>query len=234
MSIDAQGVVRAFARAAESSREPEVGEARKPTLIISRTMGSGGDAIARAVGRRLGLEVYGSEILDSVAKQARVDKKLLASLNEFAGTASDAWLYATFFGQNVSRDDYLGHLVATVRGLYRMGGVILGRGAYIILENKPVLRVRVTGSIDACARRVAEEDGIGVDAARDKVRESNRKRGKFVWDMFRRRLNDPTNFDLILNTDKLVSLDPAVDIVVNMLMATGLHARETTGASPAR
>lgn len=227
MSIDAQGVVRAFAKAAEISREHTTEQAYKPTIIISRSMGCRGDVVARALGKRLGLEVYGSEILDTVARQAKVDKKLLASLHEFAGQPSDAWLYATFFGQNVSRDDYLNHLIAAVRGLHRMGGIILGRGAYVILEGRPVLRVRITGSVEVCAERVAEEDGITLDAAKHKVRESNRKRGRFVWDMFRRRLNDPTNFDLILNTDKLHDIEATVDIIQRMLEAIGLDEPQT-------
>jgi cytidylate kinase len=222
MSIDSQGVVRAFVKAAEAGVEREVETVRLPTVIVSRTIGSWGDKVAAAVAKKLGVEVYGSEILDSVAKQAKVDKKLLSSLNEVAGQPSDAWLYATFFGKNVSRDDYLNHLVATVRGVQRMGGVILGRGAYIILENKPVLRVRITGSVDVCAKRIAEEDGSSLDDATRKVRESNKKRGKFVWDMFHRRLNDPTNFDLVINTDKFAGIDPAVDIILTAMKAAGL------------
>lgn len=222
MSIDTQGVVRAFVKAAEAGVEHEVKKVRLPTVIISRSIGCWGDKIAEAVADRLGVEVYGSAILDSVAKQAKVDKKLLSSLNEVAGQPSDAWLYATFFGKNVTRDDYLNHLVATVRGVQHMGGVILGRGAYIILENKPVLRVRITGSVAVCAKRVAEEDGISLEDAESKVRDSNKKRGKFVWDMFHRRLNDPTNFDLVINTDKFTSVGPAVDIILKAMEAAGL------------
>ena len=231
MSIDTQGVVRAFVKAAESGQERVVEQKHVPTVIISRSMGSGGDGIARLLGKRLGLEVYGSEILDAVAKQAKVDKRLLSSLNEVAGQTSDAWLYATFFGKNVSRDDYVSHLVSTVRGLQRMGGIILGRGAYIILENKPVLRVRITGSVEVCAARVAEEDGIPLDDAEKKVRDSNRKRGRFVWDMFHRRLNDPTHFDLVINTDKLKGPDDAVDLIVAMLKATGLDKPASRAAA---
>lgn len=230
MSIDAQGVVRAFVRAADAGHQRTAGATRKPTIIVSRTMGSGGDTVARALGVRLGLDVFGAEILDAVAQQAQADKTLMARLNEYAVTPADAWLYATVFAKNVSRNDYLNHLVATVCGLDRLGGIILGRGAYIILENRPALRVRITGSVDACARRVAEEDGIAFETARDKVRDSNHKRGKFVWDLFHRRLNDPTNFDVVINTDKLTSMEPAVDLIVDMLRATGLDTRPAAGA----
>ena len=231
MSIDSQAVVRAFVKAAKSGREREVEKVRNPTIIISRTIGSQGDQIAEALAQRLGLEVYGSEILDSVAKQAKVDKKLLSTLNEFAGTPSDAWLFATVFGKNVTRDDYLNHLVTTVRGLHRIGGVILGRGAYIILENRPVLRVRITGSVEACAKRISDEDQMPLADAKRMVKESNRKRGKFVWDMFRRRLNDPINFDLVINTDKLPGTGAAVEIILHALNAAGLDQRETLAAA---
>ena len=226
MSIDQQAVVQAFVRAAESGKEREVEKVRDPTVIISRTIGSKGDQIAAVVAERLGTEIYGSEILDSVAKQAKVDKKLLSTLNEFAGTPSDAWLFATVFGKNVTRDDYLNHLVTTVRGIHRMGGVILGRGAYIILESRPALRVRITGSVEACAKRISDEDQIPLADAKRMVTQSNRKRGKFVWDMFKRRLNDPANFDLIINTDKLPGIEPAVEIILQALDAAGLDQRK--------
>ncbi|MBL6945070.1 MAG: cytidylate kinase-like family protein [Rhodospirillales bacterium] len=231
MSIDQQAVVQAFVRAAESGREREVEKVREPTVIISRTIGSKGDQIAEELAKRLGTDVYGSEILDSVAKQAKVDKKLLSTLNEFAGTPSDAWLFATVFGKNVTRDDYLNHLVTTVRGFHRIGGVILGRGAYIILENRPALRVRIMGSVDACAKRISDEDQIPLADAKRMVKESNRKRGKFVWDMFHRRLNDPANFDLIINTDKLPGVDAAVDIIIQALDAAGLNRAETVATA---
>jgi cytidylate kinase len=78
---------------------------------------------------------------------------------------------------------------------------------------------------------VAAEDGIELEEAKEKVRESNRKRGKFVWDMFHRRLNDPTNFDLVINTDKLASMDPVVDMIIAMQEATGLDLPKAVAAA---
>lgn len=222
MSVDAHGVMRAFVKAADARRDHRTEPVRKPTIAISRCMGSGGDAIARAVADRLELDVYGREILDAVAEQAKVDRGLMSSLNEMAETPRDAWLYSALFGKSVSRDDYLYHLATTVRGLHRLGGVIMGRGANIILEGRDVLRVRITGSVEACARRVAEEDGIDIGAAKRKVKESKRKRGRFTWEMFHRRINDPDNFDLVINTDRLAETAVAADIIIAMVRALDL------------
>ena len=220
---DAHAVMRAFAKASPSRLAREENNTRKPTIIVSRSMGCGGDAIARRVAERLGLDVYGREVLDTVAKQAKVDTTLMAGLNEMA--KGGAWLYATVFGKNVARQDYLKYLVATVRGFYRMGGVIMGRGSFIILEGRDVFRVRLYGSPEACARRVAEEDGIDLDSARRKVEESNRKREKFVTDMFGRRLTDTANFDLMINTDLYPDFDAVVDTILSAFGATGIQEK---------
>ena len=220
---DAQAVMRAFAQASPSGLARQVEVERKPTIVVSRSMGSGGDAVARDVAARLDLDLYGREILDSIAKQAKVDTTLMAGLNEMAKGSS--WLYATLFGKNVSRDDYVKYLVAAVRGFYRIGGVILGRGSFIILEGRDVFRVRIYGSPDACARRVAEEDGIELAAARRKVDESNRKREKFVSDMFDRKLGDPANFDLMINSDCFPSPGIVSDLVIQAFHATGIERR---------
>lgn len=219
---DAQAVMRAFAQASPAALARDA-IVRKPTIVISRSMGSGGDTVGRDIAARLGMEVYGREILDSIAKQAQVDTTLMAGLNEMAKGSS--WLYATLFGKNVSRDDYLKYLVAAVRGFYRIGGVIMGRGSFIILEGRDVFRVRIYGSTAACARRVADEDGIDLDTARRKVGESNRKREKFVADMFDRRLTDPAHFDLMINTDPYPDLGAVATVVIDAFRATGLEKK---------
>ena len=90
--------------------------------------GGGGDEIARDLAGQLGVEIYDEEILDGIAKHANVNPSLLEDLHEKVSRASDSWLYSVIFGESVSRDDYLRYLVTTVRGLYRMGGIIKGRG----------------------------------------------------------------------------------------------------------
>ncbi|MDP6884799.1 MAG: cytidylate kinase family protein, partial [Rhodospirillales bacterium] len=126
-----------------------------------------------------------------------------------------------FFAQNVRRDDYHRALVTTMRGLYWKGGVILGRGSHIVLAGRDVLRVRIIGSVDACAKRIAEQDDISIAQAKKKVRESNRRRGEFLWTVFRSRLNDPLNYDLIINTDNFSGHEQVVDVIVRALEAMG-------------
>jgi len=221
MSIDAQAVIQAIIRAVEE-RPPGTPRPRRPVISISRTIGSGGDEIARAVADRLGIDLYGAEILDAIARGANVSKTLVQSLNEKLD-ATDAWVYSAVFGKHVSRDEYVRFLITVVRGLYHAGGVILGRGAHVILAGRPhMLRVRIVGSVEACAGRIAEQDGTSFIEAKRKVVESNKRRGRFVWNLFESRYNEPTNFDLVINTDNFRNTEEVVDLIMVAVRALRL------------
>jgi cytidylate kinase len=223
MATNAQAVIQSIVRALE---EPpaRARQVRKPVITISRTIGSGGDYVARVLAERLGIELYGYEIINGIAAEANVSATLLESLNEKLD-AVDAWIYSAVFGKHVSRDEYVHFLSTVIRGLYHTGGVIVGRGGHVILAGRDVLRVRIVGSVEACATRISEQDGTSYAEAKRKVQESNKKRGKFVWDLFHSRYNDPTNFDLVLNTDYFRKLDDVVELILLAIRARGLDRK---------
>ena len=235
MAIDAQAVIQAIVRALE---EPpaRARQARKPVITISRTLGSGGDVIARAVAERIGIELYGSEIITAIATEANVSSTLIEALNEKLD-AVDAWIYSAVFGKHVSRDEYVHFLSTVIRGLYHTGGVIVGRGGHVILAGRDVLRVRIVGSVEACATRISEDEGISYAEAKRKVQDNNKRRGKFIWDLFHSRYNDPTNFDMIVNTDYFRKFDDVVEMVVMAARARGLdrklHSSQVAAGQPA-
>lgn len=234
MAIDAQAVIQAIVRALE---EPptRARQARKPVITISRTLGSGGDVIARAVSERMGIELYGSEIITAIATEANVSSTLIEALNEKLD-AVDAWIYSAVFGKHVSRDEYVHFLSTVIRGLYHTGGVIIGRGGHVILAGRDVLRVRIVGSVEACATRISEDEGISYAEAKRKVQDNNKRRGKFIWDLFHSRYNDPTNFDMIVNTDYFRKFDDVVEMIVMAARARGLdrklHSAQVAAGQP--
>lgn len=234
MAIDAQAVIQAIVRALE---EPptRARQARKPVITVSRTLGSGGDVIARAVSERMGIELYGSEIITAIATEANVSSTLIEALNEKLD-AVDAWIYSAVFGKHVSRDEYVHFLSTVICGLYHTGGVIIGRGGHVILAGRDVLRVRIVGSVEACATRISEDEGISYAEAKRKVQDNNKRRGKFIWDLFHSRYNDPTNFDMIVNTDYFRKFDDVVEMIVMAARARGLdrklHSTQVAAGQP--
>lgn len=226
MTIDVQGVIQALSRAVEVS--PLDSDSKlHPVITISRDLGTGGDAIAKMLSERLGLEVYDENIIDAVSNRSEVNKGVLKNLHEKVSSASDSWLYAMVTGKNVSRDDYVHALVTVIRSIYHKGGIIMGRGAHVVLQGRDVLRVRLTGSKEACAKRVAHREHLTLSEAKRKCAEVNKDRGAFVWNMFKSRRNDPTNFDLTINTDHFAHYEQIVEILIRAMEMMGYSQRRT-------
>jgi cytidylate kinase len=109
-----------------------------------------------------------------------------------------------------------------VLGISQTGGVILGRGANFILRDQQQFRLRVVGSLDVCAGRVAKRKGIDLVEARRRVAEVNSQRAAFVRDFLGADTTRPEAYDLVVNTDRL-----SVDAIVEMVMLAMRHGAGT-------
>lgn len=186
-------------------------------VCISRDMGSGGDDVARLLANRLGLDVYDWEILDRISQRLHADPETMRAVDASAGEIRDLWLYSLVTGQDLDAGHYRRHLENIVLSLARSGGIILGRGAHLILAHSGALRVRFVGTPEICARRLAAADGGDPVVLLKTVEEANHRRAKFVQDTFRESLDNPRTFDLTVNTDRIGDPGGAVDLVVNAL-----------------
>jgi len=172
------------------------------TITLSRDHAAGGCEIARRLGTRLGLQVWDSEILRQVAEAAHVEPELMAELDEKVRHRKDAWFYNFLSGKNAYVTSYRYHLVNVVLAIHEQGGIILGRGAHLILANRPIFRLRIAGSEDVCAHRLAERADVSEGEARAEVRRINRERAAFLENDFGQKLDDASRFDLVVNTDR--------------------------------
>ena len=232
MAVNAQAVIDAMIRAMEEPPH-EARQPRRPVITMSRSTASRGDPVARALAGRLGLECYDREILEGIAAEAGVSSQLLERLTEKLD-AVDSWVYSAVFGKRVTRSEYVKIVTSMIRGLYHTGGVIVGRGAHVILADREILKVRIVGSLQACASRLAAQEGISVSEAERRVQESNAHREKFMWEVFQSRYDDASAFDLIVNTDQFPSDDGVVDIIVTALRGRGLGEDTPQAAAPRR
>lgn len=215
MTMDATQLVEAILKA--HAAEMHGGRsAERPVVTLSRDYGSGGREIAQQLAKHLTVPVYDKELLDAVVERSGADPRLLAQLDEKTRGFWDSWIVSMLSGENVLDDNYRRHLVKVVLGIYNTGkgGVIIGRGAHLVLAQQNVFRVRIIASPETCVERVARKRQISQEEARKEVARVNEGRSKFVWDVFKKRLNDPTAFDLAINTDHLSKYEEAAEIII--------------------
>jgi hypothetical protein len=189
-----------------------------PVVTVSRTYGSLGRVVAETLAARLGVRCCDREILEGVARRAQVDVELVERLDERVKAIKGDWWRAFVTGKSLSRDAYLGYLVKVVLAISQTGGVILGRGANFILRDQQQFRLRVVGSRDVCAARIAKRKGIALVEAGRRVTEVNSQRAAFVRDFLGGDTSRPEAYDLVVNTDRL-----SVDTIVEMVMLAMPH-----------
>ena len=176
---------------------------RKPVITVSHDYGSGGRELARKLAKALDVPFYDQALLNAIAQSSGIDSDLLAQLDEQAKLHWTQWLIGFKSLHRQEQVQFYQHLVNLCLNILQSGGVIVGRGAHIILANHPVFRLRVVGSLEHCATRIANREQIDFAAARIKAEKANQDKRQFVWDYFRRELDDPRAFDLVLNSDRL-------------------------------
>ena len=198
--------------------EEKAALARKASYVVtvSRGYGSLGKIIAQALADRLGVRCCDRSILEGVAKHADVDVELVKRLDENIEPSVALPWTAFFKGKSFPKERYLHHLVKVVLNISEKGGVIVGRGAHLILGPDRAFRVRVTGSLEVCAQRVVERDQLDIEAARERVMTINRQRADYLQQLYGEGINDCSDYDLTINTDRF-GVDSAIELILHSM-----------------
>ena len=190
-----------------------------PVITLARDHGAGGEAIATKVAELLGVRALDKEILDAVVAEAKSDPQLMRQLDEKSPARGGMFLYASLMGLNDPLSEYQKLLTRAVNAIAFQGGVILGRGAHLLLRGQLRFRVRIVGSEDICAHRLAGDAAAAVPAKLEEVRKINAARAKFFEDTFKVSNQDPLQYDLIINTDRFTDLNEVADLIVQAFKA---------------
>ncbi len=205
------------------AEEPERVRPR-PIVTISRQLGAGARVLAEDLARRLDLQIHGTSLIDEIARDAALERRVVEQLDERERSAIDLWVQGVLRRRIFSHDQYHLALARAVRTLAAHGGVVLvGRGAHLILGDLCDLRVRVVAAADTRAPRVARYEGCDEATARARLAESDAARDGFLRRGFKVEPDDPRQYDLVLNTDR-VPPERLIDIAMAALEARGTFA----------
>ncbi len=209
------------------------GERARPGFVItiSRECGSNGEEIAHLVAKKLNLPCFNKQLVDKIAREARIDPAVFHKLEEKVSGLKPGWVENIFTNQPWLQVKYLDHLLSVLLGISRIGGVVVGRGAHLLLGSKTRLRVRIVAPFDIRVARYAERQGLDPETARQQVKAVDQERNSFIKTLFHKKLRRAEDFDLIINTER-ISVEGAANGIIDILQSLP-DAQEQPASEPA-
>jgi cytidylate kinase len=185
-------------------------------IAISRAAGAGGENLGQTLADEFGMRYVDSEIIDRAAERSGATRDDVADSEKRKGllakmldnlARSGAVAYdmggAVAYAENLG-PDYPHVIVDVIREVAAEGNcVLVAHGAsHALAGREDVLRILVTASPATRARRI-EREHHGPGRARQSVEESDKARADFLKRFYGVNHEEPTQYDLVVNTDHL-------------------------------
>ena len=185
------------------------------------------DIVAQAAARA-GVEP--AEVADAERRRSLI----MRALDAVAQGGGETWTMGTVGlppkGGQLGRYDLLALIREAVEQAAARGDVVIvAHAASHVVAREDALRVLVTASPDKRAKRLAELEGIDVDEARRKVKDSDAGRSDYLKSFHGVDQEAPTHYDLVVNTDVLRIEEAAR--VVSVLSGGLKHGENKTVSS---
>jgi len=195
-------------------------------ITITREYGAGGGEVARKLAESLGWELLDRELLHQAAEVEHVPDAELERLDEKALTMANR------FSLHPPHQKYVHGLRAAVENAAERGNVVLvGRGArHLLSERSGTLHLRLVAPKPWRAQRMSQLEGWPLDESMARCTEMDRIRSRFARYFFGDKASQPTEYDLVFNTER-VPLDDVVAAVAAIIRGISVA---TLGSSTPR
>lgn len=182
-------------------------------VTLSREPGSGGRIIAGRLAEKLGIDIFHQEVIHQIAESADVSETMLETLDERGLNTLEHWIASLVQERHLWPDRYMKHLMKVIGTIGNHGrAVIVGRGANFVLPPDTRFAVRIVAPQAWRIENVAKEFSISKDEAKRRVLRTESDRRAFIRKYFNADIADPTNYDLVINTNTL-KLEDAVNVI---------------------
>jgi cytidylate kinase len=200
----------------------------KLAITVSRQTGTGGLAIAGKLAaylqkhgprRERAWTVFDKNIVEEVLKQHNLPHELASFMTEDR-TSEMQDMVEEVLGLHPPSWELVRRVAETIYQLAELGNVILvGRGAHVITRRLDhVLHVRFVGSLEKRVERLRQFEGVSAKAARKLIHETDRARERYLRKYFKKDIDDPLLYDLVLNTDR-ISDESAMHLIAEAALA---------------
>ena len=167
-------------------------------ITISYSLGTDGLRIARRIADDLKLELYDDQRIQEMIVSLGIRAEDIKGLDEKE---------PGFFDRLLSRkpDIYLRFLDSAVYSVAQTGdGVIVGHGSQTLLQDFGcALHVLINNKTESRIINLIEQEGMSRNAAEKVIRKSDSTLKGFFRFAYQREWDDPTIYDMVINTEKM-------------------------------
>lgn len=190
---------------------------RHPIITISREYGSGGSIVAQKLAPILGgnWRIFHEEIVNEIAKEARLEKKLIREIDEKHVPLIEE-LTEDFFGKRyMTLRSYSRHLlkILSVIGL-RGNAIIIGRGAQFLFPS--ALKVRIIADMEDRVKTIIKFKKISEKRARLLIDKIDAERNEFNKSLYNHDQRKAHHYDLVIKISETCNLDDAAKIILSL------------------
>jgi cytidylate kinase len=204
-------------RRAEELDKPDRPKPVWPCITIARMIGAGGWETAQQLGKRLGWQVFDREILEVIVRQGHFREAIMSALDEHDRSSVELWVDGLLHGALADKGDYHRTLTKVLTSISIHGhAIIVGRGANFVLDHRRSLHVRIVAPWAQRCETVSRSRGIPPNRAAVLVKETDHERAAFISQHFHARIDDPTVYDLTIDTAAF-SREATVEMITQAL-----------------
>lgn len=212
------------ARRSQEEHRQAAPSAVRTVITISRQYGAGGHAIGTRLVEMLGpdWQLWDRELLDAIAQSAQVRQEMVEAMDEHTQSWITNVIEAVFHPLALESHAYRQHLFTVLLAVAQQGRkIILGRGANFVLPD--ALNVRLRASEEFRVLRTMERLGLDRPHALRLTRQTDKERAHFIRSTFGKDVEDPTEYDMVIQTDHLGMDAAAAAIIAVMNQRLTLH-----------
>lgn len=198
---------------------------KKTIITIGRQFGAGGKDVADALGHKLGIPVYDSELITKASQDSGFSAELFVQSDEKKRFFSLSSIFTSGFSDT---EDYMSD-----KGLFKMqsetirkiagqgSAIIVGRCSdYILRDMDCVIDVFLTCPAEERARRVSERAGISLEKAMDMLEKKDKARAEYYnyytfgdWGV-------ASTYDLCIDSS-ILGIDGTADFIIDFARKAG-------------
>ena len=198
-------------------------------ITISRQFGAGGKTLGTMMAKQLGYTFVDNEIIQMVAKDAKVSPNWVEAMEKEAGGKLQKFLTKIVPKNLVDRilDDERGYIdeeiyVETLRKIITKialedNAIILGRGSQYILQDKPdAYHLLLIADKEYRVKFMEENYNLNPSQAINSVNSEDKRRLNLYRKFGKQDYDEPNLYHMVLNMGK-ISLEKACDLVETLI-----------------